>query len=78
MVEEREKSIEIPIERLNAQTLRGIIEDFVLREGTEYGLREYTLEEKVQQVRLKLERKEAQVVFEMDSGTCNILLAKRK
>ncbi|HAS48820.1 MAG TPA: hypothetical protein DCS33_05965, partial [Gammaproteobacteria bacterium] len=46
----------IPYQELEAETLRAIIEEFISREGTDYGAHEYSLEQKVQQVRNQLER----------------------
>jgi uncharacterized protein YheU (UPF0270 family) len=42
--------LQIPPELLSPEALRGVLEDFVLREGTDYGLRDWSLEEKVAQV----------------------------
>ncbi|GIT23055.1 MAG: hypothetical protein CM1200mP40_27370 [Gammaproteobacteria bacterium] len=42
--------MEIPYTELSGDALRGVIEEFVSREGTEYGQREYTLEDKIKRV----------------------------
>jgi hypothetical protein len=52
--------------------LHGVIESFVLREGTDYGEREYSLEQKVTQVRAQLERGQARIVFDPESSTLTI------
>ena len=44
----------IPWQNLDSQTLDNIIEYFVLREGTDYGLQEKSLQEKVTQVKSQL------------------------
>ena len=44
----------IPIADLSEDTLLNIIEGFVLREGTEYGEADVSLEDKVQQVLAQL------------------------
>ena len=49
-----------------------MIESFVLREGTDYGEREFSLEQKVAQVRAQLERGQARIVFDPDSSTVTI------
>ena len=49
-----------------------MIESFVLREGTDYGQREYSLEQKVAQVRAQLERGQARIVFDPESNTVTI------
>ena len=50
-----------------------IIEEFVLREGTDYGQGEYSLEEKVADVERQLERGVARIVFDPKSETCDIV-----
>ena len=40
----------IPYSSLSPEALRGVVESFVLREGTEYGERDVTLAEKVDAV----------------------------
>lgn len=64
--------MQIPWQQLSADALRGIIEDFVTREGTEYGAAEVPLAEKVVQVKRQLERGEAVVDFDPDTGTATI------
>jgi hypothetical protein len=51
-----------------------VVESFVLREGTEYGARDFTLDEKVAHVIAQLERGVAQVVFEPESQSVDIVM----
>ncbi|MWP61477.1 YheU family protein [Gilliamella sp. Pas-s25] len=44
----------IPWQNLDPQTLNNLIEYFVLREGTDYGLQEKSLQEKVDEVKSQL------------------------
>ena len=60
---------------LSPEALRAVIESFVLREGTDYGQREFSLEEKVAQVRRQLERGEVRIVFEPQTRSVNIVVA---
>ena len=64
--------IAIPAAQLSAEALRGVIEAFVLREGTDYGEHEYSLEQKVAQVRAQLERGQARILFDPQSNTVTI------
>ena len=64
MEAERPEPIVIPYRDLSEPALRGVLESFVLREGTDYGEREISLEQKVAQVLRQLERGEAQIVFD--------------
>ena len=66
-------SVQIPIERLSPEALDGLIEEFVTRDGTDYGLREQTLEEKKSAIVRQLERGEIVVVFDAESESCNIV-----
>jgi uncharacterized protein YheU (UPF0270 family) len=43
--------IEIPADKLSAEVLHAVIEEFILREGTDYGSYEVSLENKIDQVR---------------------------
>lgn len=68
--------MEIPYERLSAEVLHSLIEHFVLREGTDYGHGEYSLEEKVATVRRQLERGEAFIVFNSEDESCDIKMRR--
>ena len=50
----------------------GIIEEFVTREGTEYGESEISLEMKCQEVRQQLRDGEAFITFDEELQTCSI------
>jgi uncharacterized protein YheU (UPF0270 family) len=66
--------IVVPHAELSAGALRGVIESFVLREGTDYGERDVSFESKVAQVRRQLESGEAQIVFDPDSESIDIVV----
>ncbi len=63
----------IPCTALSPEALQGLIEAFITREGTDYGEAEFTLAQKVAQVRQQLDRKEAFIVFDVITEQCNIL-----
>jgi len=65
--------VEVPLDALSVDTLRALIESFVAREGTDYGDRERTLEEKVDDVRRQLDRGEARIVFDPESESVNVV-----
>lgn len=71
--EPAEEGVEVPYSQLQPETLRRLIEAFVLREGTDYGEREAGLERKIADVMRQLERGEAGIVFDMTSETCSII-----
>ncbi len=53
----------IPWQDITPDTLENLIREFVLREGTDYGTVEVSLQEKIDQVKLLLEKGEAVIVF---------------
>ncbi len=65
--------VEIPLDRLREDVLIAIIDDFVLREGTDYGHADIDLDTKRRQVRAQLEAGTAVIVFDPDTETCTIL-----
>ena len=73
-MDEPAEAIVVPHSQLPPQTLRAVIESFVLREGTEYGARDFTLEEKVAHVIGQLERGVAQVIFDPESQSIDIIV----
>ena len=68
-----EHHVEIPYRELSAEALRGVVESFVLREGTDYGQRDYSLEEKIAAVMRQLDRGEAVIVFDPETETVSIV-----
>ena len=72
--DERPPPIVVPHAELSADALNGVIESFVLREGTDYGERDVAFETKVAQVRRQLDKGEAEIVFDPDSESIQILL----
>ncbi|HEY6643313.1 YheU family protein [Povalibacter sp.] len=64
MTDTPREPVVIPHAELSGDALRSVIESFVLREGTEYGSRDYSLDEKVAHVMRQLERGEARIEFD--------------
>ena len=67
-----DQAIDIPYSELSPEALRGVVESFVLREGTDYGLRQYSFDEKVAQVMEQLRRGEAWILFDADTESVTI------
>lgn len=65
----------IPFEELAPDTLNAIIENFVLREGTEYGREDVALADKINQVRQQLKHGSALLVYSELHETVNIMPA---
>ncbi len=64
--------MEIPHTRLSPEALRALVEEFVTRDGTDYGASEAPRERKVAQVLRALERGEAVITFDPATSTCDI------
>ncbi len=62
----------IPWKSLSPTTLRAVIEEFATREGTDYGEREATLDDKVDAVMAQLKQGSAAVFFDEESETVTI------
>jgi uncharacterized protein YheU (UPF0270 family) len=67
--------VEVPMAALSADVLRGIVEHFVLREGTDYGPSEATFESKIADVMRQLERREARIFYDPRSETVTLVPA---
>jgi uncharacterized protein YheU (UPF0270 family) len=64
--------VKILLENLSESALAGIIESFVLREGTDYGHGDHDLVAKCQAVRRQLEAGEAEINFDPETETIDI------
>jgi uncharacterized protein YheU (UPF0270 family) len=63
----------IPHHELSPEALQGVIDEFVTREGTDYGHAEPNLEAKRAQVRRQLESGDVVIVFDVEDETCNLV-----
>jgi uncharacterized protein YheU (UPF0270 family) len=68
----------IPFQELAVETLTAIIEEFISREGTDYGAHETNLEKKVQQVMNQLQRGEIVVTFDQESQSCDLQVISQR
>jgi uncharacterized protein len=66
--------VEVPHTLLSADALLGLVESFILREGTDYGAREFTHEQKVAQVMAQLDSGDARIVFDPETESVTLLL----
>jgi uncharacterized protein YheU (UPF0270 family) len=67
--------VEIPPQALSPEALRGIVENFVLREGTEYGEHDVSLDRKVADVMRQIERREARIYFDPETESVTLVRA---
>lgn len=66
----------VPHHQISPDALQGLIEEFITRDGTDYGAQEFSLADKVQQVRQQLDRGDVVVVF--DAATESVSLLNRR
>jgi len=69
--------IEIPASGLSEAALTGLIEEFVSRDGTDYGDVEMSLVAKVEQVRLALASGDAKIIFNAAMQQTHIVTAEQ-
>jgi uncharacterized protein YheU (UPF0270 family) len=68
----------VPYTELSEDALRGVVESFVLREGTDYGERDASHEDKVADVMRQLERGEARIMFDpLDTSVTIVVVTSR-
>lgn len=68
--------VEVPYGELSADLLNAVIESFVLREGTDYGEKELSLEDKVARVKSQLKKGEAKILFDPESESVTIAVRR--
>jgi uncharacterized protein len=73
-----ETPVDVPHTALEKNLLRAVIESFVLREGTDYGERELSLDDKVRQVVRLLERGDARIVFDPRTESVDVVTKERR
>ena len=64
----------VPWQQIAPETLESLLREFVLREGTDYGEIEISVQDKIDQVKQQLETGEAVIVFSELHETVNVQL----
>lgn len=67
----------VPWQQIDADTLENLIKEFVLREGTDYGEIEISLQDKIDQIKAQLASGEAVIVFSELHETVDIQLKNK-
>ena len=71
--EDVQPPVEIQPSSLSPEALHAILESFVLREGTDYGVNEISLDKKIENLKRKLDRKDIFLVFDPNSESVTFL-----
>lgn len=66
----------VPWEQVPAESLRNLVEEFVTRDGTDYGEQEVSLETRVGQVMQQLRRAEVVIWFDGVTETITLMTAR--
>ncbi|NDY73863.1 YheU family protein [Desulfobacter hydrogenophilus] len=66
-------ALKIPYHELSPEPLHGVVDEFVTRDGTDYGEIEVSLETKIAQVLTQLREGKAVIVFDPGTETTTIL-----
>jgi len=73
MSEEKQKPVEVPQSSVSADALSGIIDEFILREGTDYGASEALHETKVNQIRRQLQSGDVKIFYDFETETVSLV-----
>ena len=65
--------IEVPAAGLSQEALDGLVEEFITREGTDYGQREHSLDDKRAAVLKQLARGEVAIIFDFESESTTLV-----
>lgn len=68
--------IRLSADQLSREALLGLIQEFVTRDGTDYGAVEQALETKIAQVERQIAAGEVVIVFDPESETANLVPAR--
>jgi uncharacterized protein len=64
--------LSIPYQSLSPEALRGIVEEFISREGTDYGTECFSFEQKYQEVIALIKSGKATIAFDSETETVSI------
>ena len=65
--------IEVPYQKLEKEALVGLVEEYISREGSDYGLLEYSFTQKKEQVLSELKAGRAKIFFDPKSQSTQVL-----
>lgn len=77
-MDSEERFVDIDPADLTPGALRGLIEELITREGTDYGLTEASMEDKIRDVERQLAAGEAKIVFDSVDELANIVSTRTR
>ena len=70
--------LEIPWQQLSAAALKNLIEEFITRNGTDYGDHEVSLEDKLAQLQGQIQSGDVLVIFDEESESCQLVTRQQR
>lgn len=67
------KHVLVPHTSLSAEALAGVVDEFITREGTDYGHQEFPLEKKRQQVMRAIAQGQVLIVFDVEAEAVTLI-----
>ncbi len=71
--DDAELPLEISSEQISTEILDAIIESFIMREGTDYGVHEALMETKLNQVKKQIKNGDVKIIFEQSTETVSLI-----
>ena len=68
-----ERWLIVPPEQLSDEALSGVLQEYISREGTDYGLREITFEAQLEQAKSAMLDGECILIFDRQTECCQLL-----
>ncbi len=68
--------VDVPPEALSADTVEALIESFILRDGTDYGSVEISLDSKKQQILKQLKKGDIKITFDPNTETVSLMTSR--
>ena len=65
--------IKVPPQRLEDEVLQSLLEEYASRDGTDYGEKELTLEDKVKRLQHQIDDSELYILYDLDSEQWDLL-----
>lgn len=66
-------NIIVPMDQLSQEALEGLVSEFILREGTDYGAQEISYEAKQSQIMRQLKAGHILIVYDPAEESCSIV-----
>jgi len=65
--------VQVPHQRLQAEVMQALLEEYASRDGTDYGEREFSLQNKVDNLLAQIQSGELWILYDVDSEEWDLL-----